>query len=321
MTSLLAGVLASLPSTAGTPFADPADITAEFSSGTPISDTSNEVTLVSGARALLIFSQIRGNAGDPQDNRTVAGIDGTGDFSGIDETDFTLHEGLVQRDDADQGGVGVYIYSWVCTAPGTGAFTPAFSSSVWAMLAELHALPACAVIDSNSAGGNDAATSVAPSLAATPAANDLLFSVANQRADSAFGVPSGWTAESNFSGAADQSGADSLAQRRGRASAGMGRHERFCAEGGRDDPVEAQLMTQARVDAAKADLAGRLVELDVDAVTIDREAFDGDRTVMRISVTKGARTIRRTVTVDDWAELRGWLRGELYELRRRGDLS
>ena len=182
-------------------FDDPAAVTAGFEAGTPTSVTSNTVSLVTGQRALLLFSQIRGNAASPSTNRTVSTLAGTGDFTGIALGDWTIHEELVQRDDADQGGVGAYIATWVSTITGTGAFTLTWSGSVWATLNEAHVLPACDVIDSDSIGGNNAAVSVAPTFAATPAAGALIFSVAVQRADTAFGVPTGFTASANASGA------------------------------------------------------------------------------------------------------------------------
>lgn len=187
--------------TAGTAFDNPASVTAGSESGTPTTVTSNEITVAAGQRVVLRFTQQRGSSGSPGDNRTLASITGTDDFAGIDDGDMTAHEGAVQRDDANQGGVGVYIYSWQASLDGTGSFTVAWSGSVWATMCEATVLPPCEVIDSAIAGGNNAATSAAPALAGTPDANDLVLSVCAVRADTAFNVPTNFTGETNFSGA------------------------------------------------------------------------------------------------------------------------
>jgi hypothetical protein len=183
------------------PFANPSAVTPGFEAGTPTSVVSNEVTTAIGDRVILMFSQIRGSAGTPSVNQTVSAIDGNDDFTPVDETDFTAHAALVQRDDADEGGVGVYIYSWVATIAGTGTFRVTWSGSVWGTLAEAQVVPQCAVIDAKSAGANDAATSVATTFDATPQSADLIFSIAQQRLNAAFSSPTSFTDLSNESGA------------------------------------------------------------------------------------------------------------------------
>lgn len=191
-------IAASGVSTAGAAFDNPASVTAGSESGTPTTVTSNSVTVVAGQRVVLRFSQQRGSAGTPSDNRTLSSIAGTGDFAAIDDGDMTAHEGAVQRDDANEGGVGVYIYSWVATLDGTGSFTVTWSGSVWNTICEATVLPPCSVVDSAIATGNNAATSVAPALAGSPNANDLVLSICNVRSDAAYSVPSGFTGETNF---------------------------------------------------------------------------------------------------------------------------
>lgn len=195
---MLMASTAAVASTAGTAFDNPDSVTAGMETGTPTTVISNSVTVTAGQRVVLRFSQQRGSSGTPSANRTLSSITGTGDFSAIDQDDMTAHEGAVQRDDADKGGVGVYIYSWVATVSGTGSFTVAWSGSVWNTICEATVLPPCEVIDSAIATGNNAATSAAPTLNNTPNANDLVLSICNVRHDAAYSVPSGFTGQTNY---------------------------------------------------------------------------------------------------------------------------
>lgn len=181
-------------------FDNPSSVTAGTATGTPSSVTSNEVTTTIGQRVVLRFSQSVGSAGTPTSSPTLTGVGGTDDFSAIDETDMTAHEGANHRDDADESGVAVYIYSWVSTINGTGSFTATFSGTFWNGMFEATVLPACDVIDSAIDTGNNAATTVTPTLAGTPDEDDLVLTICNVRISTAYSVPSGFTGETNYSG-------------------------------------------------------------------------------------------------------------------------
>lgn len=187
--------------TAGTAFGALDAITAGFQSGTPTSVTTNSITVTAGQRVIIPFSQMRGTSGSPGALRTVSGIAGTGDFSAIDQDDMTAHEAQTQMDDGTDGGVGVYIYSWVATLSGTGAFAVTWSGSVWATLAEAHVRPPCSVVASDAGGATDAGTSVALDFGVTPAANDMALSICAVRDDDDESAPTNWTLISNQTGA------------------------------------------------------------------------------------------------------------------------
>lgn len=186
--------------TAGTAFPALAAITEGFESGTPTSVTSNSITVTAGQRVIFLFHQMRGSSSSPGALRSISSLAGTGDFAGIGIGDMTERQAKTQRDDADQGGVAVYIYDWVASVSGTGTFVLTWGGSVWATLLEAHVRPACSVVASVSGGADDAGTSIALDLGTTPNANDMAFSICAVRDDDDESPPSGFTEISNRTG-------------------------------------------------------------------------------------------------------------------------
>lgn len=197
---LLAASAAVPASTAGTAFPALAAITEGFESGTPTSVTSNTITVTAGQRVIFLFHQMRGSSSSPSALRAISSLVGAGDFSGIDADDMTIHEAETKLDDAEQGGVAVYIYSWVASVSGTGAFTLTWGGSVWATLLEAHVRPACSVAASEAGGANNAGTSIALDFGGTPNANDMALSICAVRDDDDESPPTDFTEISNRTG-------------------------------------------------------------------------------------------------------------------------
>lgn len=185
-------------------FASPTIVTASTSGTT--TDTSiitGDITISGGQRLVLPFAHTRGSFGTPSGAslRNLVSVVGAGDFSTIDDGDFTTDATVTQVMDGETSGVKIYIMSWVASLGGTGTFQVSWSNSVWSQIVQPFVLESCSVVGGFTAGGASVGsiTAVQPTLSGLET-NDLAIAIGSQNDQVEFSNATGFTAATNFTG-------------------------------------------------------------------------------------------------------------------------